>query len=160
MQTVQTTKAGLGKFTSARVMHEKATFEYAISFIGASVLGVNQNKVSITLIDAADPAEANNILTSIEKPTCVSAELSIDTNVGTYVVNDLVNILADPTDTKFVKISIAIDTITGILEILAFEKTILEYGPPPAGKLVVTDLKEFSVPALGTSLTEIQNFIL
>jgi len=91
----------------------------------------------------------------LTKPTCKKNDptnLDIKTNVGSAIVNDIYAVTADPTDKKFIKMSILRDTGTSVLEIAAFEKTTGEYGSIPAGKILEMDLKEFSVIAAGTTL--------
>lgn len=113
--------------------------------------------MSTSVRDFVIERQSNNI------PTCVGnspVDLTIRTNVGDAIVNDDYAVTADADDKKFIKMSIARDDGTGILEILAFEK--LEgsaYADPPSGKTVEKDLKEFSVVAAGTVLVEEEDFI-
>ena len=55
---------------------------------------------------------------------------------------------------------IAIDDVTGVIEVLLFEKSglLAEYGVAPAGKTLVVKLKEYEVVA--AALVEIGDFIL
>lgn len=95
-------------------------------------------------------------------PTCDGnnpSDLDIRTNVGSAIVNDDYSVTADPSDKKFIKMSLVRDDTSTDLEIIAFEKTTGDYGSIPSGKTLIGDLKEFSVVASGTVLVEEQDFI-
>lgn len=85
-------------------------------------------------------------------PTAVESALQITTNVGTAIVNDIYNVTADVTNTKYVKISVIRVDATQALEILVSEKTTGAYDSIPAGKTLEQDIREFSVIANGTVL--------
>ena len=98
----------------------------------------------------------------INAPTCVGnspSDLDIRTNVGSAIVNDDYAVTAHATLKKFIKTSLARDDTSGLLEILAFEKTTGDYDDTPAGKTLIYDLKEFSVVALGLVLVEEEDYI-
>jgi len=100
--------------------------------------------------------------TEVNVPTCDGnspTDLTIRTNVGSAIVNDDYAVTADPDDKKFIKMVVVRDDTSGLLEILAFEKTLGDYADIPAGKSHEKDLKEFSVVALGTALVEEEDFI-
>lgn len=88
-------------------------------------------------------------------PTSVAASLQITTNIGTAVVNDIHNVTADPTNTKYVRISAIRDDGTNALEVLAEEKVLGEYGGVPGGKTLEVIINEFFVVAAGTDLVEL-----
>jgi len=99
---------------------------------------------------------------AINIPTCVGnspSDLKIRTNVGSAIVDDDYTVAADSTDKKFIRITLVRDNTSGLLEILAFEKTTDEYGNMPAGKSLEIHMKEFSVVASGTVLVEEQDWI-
>lgn len=159
MPNIISTK-NVGGVTAGNIMRYRAKHEYPVEFSGTSTgFGNDSDQIAIHLNGAPDETPAQVILTAIELPTCTASGLVVTSNVGTYIVADLTTVVADPDDTKFVKISVAIDDTTGVLEIIAFEKTTESYGNPPAGKTVCCDLKEWSVPALGTVLTLVTDFI-
>lgn len=149
-----------GLITILSVIDAKGLFDYPTEYDGASAnFGINDNELVIHLTGSPNENNANNILTAAALPTCTSSLLDITTNLGTYISNDVTSVVADPNDEKFVKISIVIDDVSGDIEAIAFEKTTEIYGDIPAGKTFCCDLKEFSVPAAGTTLTEVKNFI-
>jgi len=150
----------VGKVTVLEILKIVGENKYGADFTGASShVGPDSDQVVIHLVDAADDTEAVAALAAVQLPTCSDSGLNITVNVGTYLISDVTNILSDPTDIKFVKVSILLDNATGLPQVYAFEKTTLTYGDVPAGKTFCCDLKEYSVPALGTALTEIKNFI-
>lgn len=127
---------------------------------------VHTDVVDESMVDPAFPSTAVRDLViesiGINVPTCVGnvpGDLKIRTNVGSAIENDDYVVTADPSDKKYIKISIARDDGTNLLEILAFEKTTGEYGGTPAGKTIEKDLKEFSVVAAGIVLVEEQDWI-
>lgn len=150
----------IGSFSAPISLSESLRVIYGAQFNGVGTgLGPDNNFAQVSLLDGSDPTIATNKLTAIQKPTCAPTGLDITVNLGTLIVNDVTSILADPVSVKYVKVSLVSDNATGNIEVVVFEKTILEYGDVPAGKTLCCNLKEFSVPALGTSLTEINNWI-
>lgn len=138
----------------------RGAFLYPTEFLGASSgFGTSSNQIAIHLSGSPSLTDADQELSDIQIPTCTSSLLDITVNVGAHVVTDVTSITADPSDQKLVLMSAVIDDTSGAIEILAFEKTTGEYGAMPAGKTLCGDLKEYSVPAAGTVLTEINNFI-
>jgi len=87
--------------------------------------------------------------------TAIASGLNITINIGVTVVNKVEAIVADPSDTKYVLVSVYVDDATGIAEDVVFEKTTGEYGDPPSGKTFEKDIAEFSLVAAGTDLVEI-----
>jgi len=159
MDVVKVKEAGV--HTALRVIHRKAVQEYGANAKGASMrIGPERDQLAIHLADGQSSTVADAILSAIALPTCVSSGLVITTNVGTYVVGDEITVTADATDTKYVLVTILIDDTSGDPEIYAYEKTTGQYGQVPAGKTQCTRLKEYSIPALGTVLTEDINYIL
>jgi len=159
MKTISLVKnAGYSQSISA--IHEKSTFHYGTDFNGAATgVGLSSDEIHIFIEDAASQTDADAILSAVALPTCTDSGLDITSNFGTWIVNDVDSITADPTDTKFIKITIAIDDTTGDLEVIVFEKLNGVYGDMPAGKTFVCDLKEYSLVANGSTLTELSNGI-
>jgi hypothetical protein len=116
-------------------------------------------QATVHLVDGQDPADAETLLTAIALPTCSHASLAITVDVGTLIVADVTNITADPTDLKSVKVALSKDDTTGALEVTVYEKTTGEYGAVPGGKTHVADLKEYTVVAAGSALTEVNDWI-
>ena len=149
-----------GVFSALQIIDQRSLFEYPVEHAGASTrFGANADQLAIHLTGSPSLTAADAILAAIQTPTCTSSLLDITVNVGTYLVNDVTSIVADATDELFAKASIVIDDVSGVIEVIAFTKTTGEYGSSPAGKTFCCDLKEYSVPAAGTALTEINNFI-
>lgn len=153
----------LGK-AGGEALDKRARHLYGVNCFGVSWHNGNQAaniapECKVHLADGQDTANAEALLEAIEKPTCVAASLAITTDLGTLIVGDVTNITADPTDTKFVKVALVKDDASGAIEVAVFEKTTGDYGDVPVGKTHVADLKEFSVPAAGSALTEINDWI-
>jgi hypothetical protein len=150
----------IGFVTGLLVMDCKSFNEYPSNHTGASAnFGSGSDEIVIHLSGSPDTTEANNILTAIDLPTCTSSGLDITVNCGTYLVDDETSITADPSETKYVKVVICIDDASGDIETCVFTKTTGEYGSVPAGKTLCADMKEYSVPASGTTLTELNDWI-
>jgi len=151
-----------GYSTALKVMDAKSKYHYGVLHEGSSSgFGSNNDSLAIHLRAGADPGTAEAILGAIEKPTVEFSLLKITTNVGDYVVNDIYDVTSDGSEKKFVLISVLMDDTSGALEIVAFER--LEstelYGDVPAGKTLVSHLKEFSVEIDSTILSQVQNLI-
>lgn len=139
--------------------------DYHARVIGeGGALGVHEFRaIQTDVIDAAlvsnDPGSTSRdfVIESqeVNVPIAVAALLDITTNVGSAIVNDVTSIVADPTNTKFVLVSVVRDDGTGLLEIQVQEKTTGSYAPTPAGKTWECDIAEFSVSAAGTALVEV-----
>jgi len=112
------------------------------------------------MVSSINETAMGDLIDNSSTPICTVSGLDITTNFGSHIVNDIDTIVADPTDTLFAKVSLLIDDTTGDPEVYIFIKTDGLYGNIPAGKIWAADLKEFSVPAAGTILIEIQNWIV
>jgi len=147
----------IGSNTGVQVIDERSRFEYPVEHLGASA-GVNGgDEIRIHLSGSPNTAAAVAILAAVERPICAAAVLTVTVNVGTYLVNDTTAI-TDGLD-KFALATLALDNITGALEVLVFEKSgpLAEYGETPAGKTFVAKLKEYQIVA--AALVEIRDFI-
>lgn len=121
--------------------------------------GMNGRYLYIILDDSVDPvsfmeAKAN----SIGDPVVDVTGLQIDVAMGSLLDDNHV-VAADPSETKYIKVSVVADDTTKDLELVAYEKTTGDYGSIPAGKTHIADLKEYSVPASGSDLTEVQSWL-
>lgn len=159
MQDVTTTK-NAGAETISAILDARSKFLYGAEHIGTSTrYGSNSDKIAFHLDDAASTTNADTLLTAIALPTCTSSLLAITANVGTFIVSDVTNVTAHSTLVKTIKITVGIDDTTGVLEIIAYEKTDGEYAAVPLGKSHVADLKEYTLAAAGTEVVESVNFI-
>lgn len=150
----------IGLKSAGKILHNKLENLYPAKVWGAScAAGDAGDEVIAYLHDGETTGLADTALAAIALPTCTTSGLNITTNVGTYVVGDVTAVTAHATETKYVKISIQINDSNGVVEVLSREKTTGEYAAIAAGKTFGADLKEFSVPALGTVLTEIEDYI-
>jgi hypothetical protein len=146
-----------GNVTVLEAIDAKSAAAYPGKHLGSSAhFGAASNKLAVHLEDGESPTLAEAILAAIEKPTVSAASLTITSNFGTYIVADDTVITADPTEVKFVKIVLSLDGGNDF-QIEALEKTTGAYGTPTGSSPI--DLKEFSVQAAGSTLTEVQNFI-
>ena len=146
--------------TAVSVLSARNNHDYGVNFKGVSArLGNSGNELQVYLNNGQSTTDAAQSMADIALATCIASLLAITSNVGAMIVADVYNVTADPSDEKFVKMVVGIDDTTGVMEMFALEKTVGEYGSLPAGKTEVSSLKEFSVPAAGSSLTETFNFI-
>ncbi len=119
----------------------------------------------IHLVNEGSPTvtNADNLLTALQKPVVEpdgGTPLQINTDVGTEVVADTHLVVASGSEKKWIKMVLGMDDVSGALEIFALERLDSQvYGSLPGGKTFVADLKEFSTPVSGTSLTEEKSFL-
>ena len=152
--------AGFG--TAVQIIDAKGANAYPVEYEGCSVnLPPGYNEITMHLTGAPDPTDANAILAGVDLPTCAHALLAITVNAGTFLVNDVTNVVADPTLEKTLKVTLACVDATGDLEVVVYEKTEeSDYAEnPPAGRTHAADLKEYTLAAAGVSLQEVANFI-
>ena len=150
----------IGLVSGLNILDKIVRNKYGANSFGVTThFGPSSDSLVVHLEDGQATTEADTAMAAIELPTCTHSALDITVNVGTYIVNDVTAIVADGAETKFAKVSIAVDNTTGAPEVYIFEKTTGVYGDLPAGKTFATDLKEYSVVASGTALTEINNWI-
>jgi len=148
-----------GTRTTVRVLKHKTRFDYPVEANGASAkITPAQNDLTIHLIGSPDETAANTLLTAIALPTCTHNLLAITVNVGTFLVNDITNVTADPTLIKFFLAKIVMNETTGALSIVVCEKITEEYPIPT--DTMVANLKEYSLEPAGTALVEIKDHIL
>jgi len=148
----------VGFNTGLQVIDQRSRFEYPVEHIGASTnVGANNDEIQILLSGSPSVVAAEAILAAVEFPTCEAAVLTVTVNVGTYLVDDA-TVITDGVD-KFALVCLALDNITGVLEVLVFEKSgpLSEYGATPIGKALVAKLKEYQVVA--AALVEIRSEI-
>lgn len=149
-----------GYFSVEKILDGMGQKKYTTEFEGVSTrFGSSSNQLAMHLDGAADDTDAVAALAAIQLPVCTSSLLDITVDVGTLIVTDVTSITADSSDEKFAKVSVVVDDTTGDPEIYVFEKTTGAYGALPGGKTLAVDLKEYSVPAAGSALTEINDWI-
>ena len=143
---------------SVRTVIEESPFHY--------YRVIQTDKIDETVKDPAFPSTSTRdfVIEDIFPATitCVKnipSDLKIRTNLGSAIVNDDYTVTADPSDKKFIRISLARDDGSTDLEVIAFEKTTGEYGAMPAGKTLEFHIKEFSVVAAGTELDLEQSWV-
>ncbi len=89
-------------------------------------------------------------------PSVVASGLQITVNVDPVIVNDVTNVVADPTDTKFVLVSMSYNKATDVFAIVAREKTTGQYADLLSpDEVLVEDFQEYSLVAAGTTLVEV-----
>jgi hypothetical protein len=134
---------------------------------GANCFGVSTHPGSsgmpaeavIHLADGQSPTQAETVLADLAKPTCSFVLLDITTDVGSEVVADAYSVVADPDEITMIKMVLAIDDVSGALEILAYERVgAAIYGDTPAGKTEVANLKEFSCGAAAATVAEVNDW--
>ncbi len=82
--------------------------------------------------------------------------LVVTTTIAELQINDETTVTADPSETKYVLISLVYDEPQDLFEIMAFEKTTGEYADLPADHyLVQQNISEWYVVAGGDTLVEV-----
>lgn len=113
----------------------------------------------VYLNDGVATGFATALLNGIGNPTCIASGLNITTNFGTFIVDDVHAVVADPALETRAKVSIVLEKSTWTASVVVFEKTDGEYDSLPSTHALLADLKEFSVPAVGTDLVELNDWI-
>ena len=86
----------------------------------------------------------------------VAVGLQITVNVDAVIVNDVTNVVADPTDTKFILVSMSYDKGTDVFAVVVREKTTGQYiDLLSPDEVLVEDFQEYSLVAAGTTLVEV-----
>lgn len=80
--------------------------------------------------------------------------LQVTINVTDLISNDITNIIADPTDTKYVLFSLVYDKTSDVIFLVAREKTTQLYAELYENEYLVQHLKEYSVAANGSNLVD------
>ena len=82
--------------------------------------------------------------------------LQITVNVDAVIVDDITNIVADPTDQKFILVSMAYDKAADLFAVVVREKTTGQYADLLSpDEVLVEDLQEYSLVAAGSTLVEV-----
>ncbi len=90
------------------------------------------------------------------EPSVVAVGLQITVNVNAVIVNDVTNIVADPTDTKFVLVSMSYNKATDVFDVVVRERTVGTYADLTSpDEVLVADLQEYSLVANGSTLVEV-----
>ena len=88
--------------------------------------------------------------------TVVAVGLQITVNVDAVIVDDVTNVVADPTDTKFVLVSMSYDKATDVFAMVVREKTTGQYVDLQSpDEVLVEDFQEYSLAAGGSTLVEV-----
>lgn len=86
----------------------------------------------------------------------VAVGLQITVNVNAVIVDDVTTIVADPTDTKFVLVSMSYNKATDVFGVVVREKTTGQYADLLSpDEVLVEDFQEYSLVASGTTLVEV-----
>jgi len=144
-----------------------ATYTALKSLLGANYtpakvfpIGYSQNDLSIAIEDGEDLTFAEGKLDAIDGITCIdNGGLQVDVTAGT-LLTDNDTYTADPTYVKYVLVTLVVDDTTKALEMVSYEKTTGEYGAVPGGKTHAANLKEYSIGVSGTTMTEIQSWLV
>ena len=110
-------------------------------------------------VDPGNPGAPHHDFTILKytenTPTAVASGLNITTNVGSAIVDDITAITADPTDIKYVKVSVMRKDDDGVLSILVEEKVLGNYSGVPDDYTLECEITQFSLAAAGTDLVEV-----
>lgn len=86
----------------------------------------------------------------------VAAGLEITVNVDAVIVDDVTTVVADPTDTKLILVSMSYDKATDVFAVVVREKTTGQYADLLSpDEVLVEDFQEYSLVASGTTLVEV-----
>ena len=86
----------------------------------------------------------------------VAVGLEITVNVNAVIVDDVTTVVADPTDTKFILVSMAYNRATDVFSVVVREKTTGQYVDLASpDEVLVEDLQEYSLVASGSALVEV-----
>jgi len=118
-----------------------------------------EGTVTAQLTDDAPAAFATTFLNGLDNPSCDASGLDITTNFGTFIVDDVHSVVVDPALETRVKVTLAVEKGTWNLDVLVFEKTDGDYDDVPSTHETIAELKEFSLPAAGSELTELNDWI-
>lgn len=89
-------------------------------------------------------------------PSVVAVGLQITVDVDPVIVGDVTNVVADPTDTKFVLVSMSYNKATDVFAVVVREKTTGQYADLVSpDEVLVEDFQEYSLVASGTTLVEV-----
>jgi hypothetical protein len=96
----------------------------------------------------ADPLSGRTV-------TAVATGLSVKVDIQDLVFGDVTVVAADPTDTKFLRISYVYNSATDTFAVEAYEKTTGMYALYEPPQYLVRELGEWFVVAGGTALVEV-----
>ncbi len=86
----------------------------------------------------------------------VAVGLQITVNVNAVIVDDVTDVVADPTDAKMVLVSMAYNKATDVFLVVVREKTTGLYADLLSpDEVLVEDLQEYSLVAAGSTLVEV-----
>lgn len=85
----------------------------------------------------------------------ISGGLNLVTNIPNLITNDVTPVVANPSFTKNVLISVVYHTVSGTFSVVAREKTTDEFADLLNKELITKDLGEFFVVAGGSTLNPV-----
>ncbi len=89
-------------------------------------------------------------------PNVVAVGLQITVDVDLVIVGDVTNVVADPTDTKFILVSMSYDKAADVFAVVVREKTTGQYVDLSSpDEVLVEDFQEYSLAAGGSTLVEV-----
>ncbi len=88
--------------------------------------------------------------------TVVAVGLQITVDVDPVIVADVTTVVADPTDTKFVLVSMSYDKAADVFAVVVRERTTGQYADLLSpDEVLVEDFQEYSLAAGGSTLVEV-----
>ncbi len=89
-------------------------------------------------------------------PSVVAVGLQITVDVLPVIVADVTTVVADPTDTKFILVSMSYDKAADVFAVVVREKTTGQYVDLSSpDEVLVEDFQEYSLAAGGSTLVEV-----
>jgi hypothetical protein len=125
---------------------EKTALDAVVAAHNGAVTDAEVKEAAIKREITHDPLEGYTIDVQV-------SGLVLTVNINSIVVNDVTTVVADGTDTKFVKLCYVYNETSDTLAIQAFEKTTGVYDDVGLDEYIVKDLGEWSTPVNGTLLT-------
>lgn len=90
--------------------------------------------------------------------TCQYNGLTITTSIE-HILDDVYTVSPSPTSEKCILIKYIYDFSSDSLDLSIHEKTVGYYGGIPESAILISNLKEFKVPANGSELTEVRSWL-
>lgn len=142
------------KMSGISILCELLNLEY-----GAYLAIAGDSKYyQVVIDDGEDDTFIKAKMDAMADPTCSDTGLQADVTVGTLLdTNDTFS--AHATEVKTVLVTVGMDDTTKALEIISYEKTTGEYGSIPGGKTHGYNLKEYTIAALASTMTEVQSWL-
>ena len=132
-----------------------ANFKAQNTFLAGAV----DSSIHVMLASGQSETFASDKIDDIAYPTCEDTGLQVDVVVGS-LLTDTDTYTADPAEIKYILVTLVVDDTTKALEMVSYEKILpANYGATPGGKTHAVNLKEYTIAAAGSTMTEIESWL-